>query len=78
MTDERDYIPLQTGIEGEYTGVHPYEGTGDHALYESASGDYTERYWERISRIRRHVEDYNYTQPFTWQQEGDGSFFYCN
>jgi hypothetical protein len=66
MTDERDWIPPQAGIEGDLT------------LYESASGDYTERYWDRISRIRRHTEDHNYTQSFTWQREGDDSFFYCN
>jgi hypothetical protein len=66
MTDERDYIPPQAGIEGDFS------------FYESASGDYTEQNWERISRIRRHVEGHNYTQPFTWQQKGGGSFFYCN
>ena len=78
MTDDRDYIPSQAEIDREYTGIPPYEGIGNPALYESASGGYTEQYWKRISRIRRHVDNYNYTYPFSWQQEGDDSFFYCN
>ena len=78
MTGSRDYIPSQAEIDGEYTGIPPYEGTGNPLLYKSASGNYSDPYRERIHRIMRHVKAHNYTHPFAWQQEGDDSFFYYN
>ena len=66
MTDGRDHIPTEVGTEGDLT------------LYEGPSEEYTKLYWDRISRIRRHVEDHNFTQSFTWQREGDDKKFNCN
>jgi hypothetical protein len=65
MTEERDYVSSQAEMDGEYTGIPPYEGTGNPLLYEIASGNYTEQYGEMIHRIMHHVEDHNYTHPFT-------------